>query len=83
MLDKIAHLWYTIGVMRKDIPSSKMLGDTKMEKQVKDFPDWNEIRFSNRVIYQSDLEKMSEQMVNDINELYVLSVEDYGKVLYV
>lgn len=65
-----------------------MLGDTKMEKQVKDFPDWNEIRFSNRVIYQSDLEKMSEQMVNDINELYVLSAEDYGvegygKVLYV
>lgn len=54
-----------------------------MEKQVKDFPDWNEIRLSNRVIYQSDLEKMSEQMVNDINELYVLSVEDYGKVLYV
>ena len=59
-----------------------------MEKQVKDFPDWNEIRFSNRVIYQSDLEKMSEEMVNDINELYVLSAEDYGvegygKVLYV
>nr|UVX62697.1 MAG: hypothetical protein [Bacteriophage sp.] len=59
-----------------------------MEKQVKDFPDWNEIRFSNRFIYQSDLEKMSEQMVNDINELYVLSAEDYGvegygKVLYV
>jgi len=26
VLDKIAHLWYTIGVMRKDIPSSKMLG---------------------------------------------------------
>lgn len=59
-----------------------------MFKQVKDFPDWNEIRFSNQVIYQSDLEKMSEQMVNDINELYVLSAEDYGvegygKVLYV
>ena len=54
-----------------------------MFKRVKDFPDWNEIRFSNQIIYQSDLEKMSKQMVNDVNELYVLSVDDYGKVLYV
>nr|DAK52320.1 MAG TPA: hypothetical protein [Caudoviricetes sp.] len=37
MLDKIGYLWYTIDVMGKDIPPSKMLGGYENGKASKRF----------------------------------------------
>ena len=83
MLDKIAHLLYTIGVMRKDIPSSKMLGDTKMEKQVKDYPEWDLLRFEELTLTKDTFLAMSKEQKATVNDLHVLSVEDDGRILVV
>lgn len=54
-----------------------------MFKQVKDFSSWKKIIFKDRAILRTDMLLMSEEQRITIEELYVLSDQDNGKVLFV
>jgi hypothetical protein len=54
-----------------------------MEKQVKDFSNWKKIVFKNKAILRIDLSLMSKEQRTAIEELYVLSDQDSGRILYV
>ena len=58
-------------------------GDTKMEKQVKDYPDWDLLRFEELTLTKDTFLAMSKEQKATVNDLHVLSVEDDGRILVV
>ena len=51
--------------------------------KVKDFKSWNKLVFSDRTILKIDLQYMSSEQKNSLNELNVIRVTNRGKVLYI
>jgi hypothetical protein len=54
-----------------------------MEKQVKDYPDWDLLRFEELTLTKDTFMAMSKEQKVTVNELHVLSVEDDGRILVV
>lgn len=51
--------------------------------KVKDFKSWDKLVFSDRTILKIDLQYMSSEQKNSLNELNVIRVANKGKVLYI
>lgn len=51
--------------------------------KVNDFKSWDKLVFSDRTILKIDLQYMSSEQKNSLNELNVIRVANKGKVLYI
>lgn len=51
--------------------------------KVKDFKSWNKLVFSDRTILKIDLQYMSSEQKDSLNELNVIRTTNRGKVLYI